>query len=85
MVSEKVHVRAYFVQETKAYIYLEVLSKELGAMALISIQMEDQLEGASNFNTWKARLLCILKKHDLYAYVTLVSEEPLSNVGIIQE
>ena len=54
-------------------------------MELISIRLEDCLKGTSNFNTWKARALRIIQEHDLYAYETLVIEEPSSNAGQIQE
>ena len=54
-------------------------------MVSISIQPKERLEGASNFNTWKERVLRILEEQDLDVYVTLVSEESLSNVGIIKE
>ena len=47
--------------------------------------MEDEHEGTSNFNTWKARVLIILEEHGLDSYVASVSEEPLSNEGRIKE
>ena len=34
------------------------------------------LQGTSNFNTWKARVIKILKEHDLDSFVTIVIEEP---------
>ena len=46
-------------------------------MASIFIQLKDQLQGASNFNIWKAMVLSILEEPDLDVYVTLVSEEAL--------
>ena len=55
------------------------MEQNLGALASIFIQLEDQLEGTSNFNTWKPMVLIILEEHDLDAYVTSMSEEPLSN------
>jgi hypothetical protein len=45
----------------------------------ISFRAEDRLEGASNFNVWKLRVMNILQEHDLDKYVTSVMEEPTSN------
>ena len=47
----------------------------------ISVRAEDRLEGASNFNVWKFRIMNILQAHDLEQYVTTVMEEPTSNAG----
>ena len=43
--------------------------------------MEDRLEGTSNFNTWKERVLNTLEEHDLDVYTTIVVEESTTNVG----
>ena len=48
-------------------------------MTSISVRPEDRLEGTSNFNTWKERVLNILKEHDLDYFVTSVVEEPKTN------
>ena len=50
-------------------------------MVLISIILEDQLEGTSNFNTWKAMSLNILEEHDLDGYISNVVEDPTTNNG----
>ena len=50
-------------------------------MELISVRSKDQLEGTSNSNTWKARVMNILEEHDLDGYVSKVVEEPTSNAG----
>ena len=50
-------------------------------MASSSIKAEHKLEGASNFNAWKARVFNILEKSDLDELVTSVMEDPTSNVG----
>jgi hypothetical protein len=50
-------------------------------MYSISVRPEDKLEGASNFNVWKARVLNILEEYDLDNFVTSTVEEPTSNVG----
>jgi hypothetical protein len=50
-------------------------------MASSSVKAEDRLEGASNFNAWKSRLLNILEEGDLDELVTGVMEEPTSNTG----
>ena len=52
-------------------------------MASISVRPEYRLEGTSNFNTWKARILTILEEHDLDGYVSSVVEELTTNVGHI--
>ena len=45
-------------------------------MTTPSVKSEDRLEGASNFNAWKARVLNILEESDLDDLVTRVVEEP---------
>jgi hypothetical protein len=50
-------------------------------MASSSVKDEDRLEGASNFNTWKCRILNILEESDLNELVTRVIEEPTSNTS----
>ena len=50
-------------------------------MASIFIWPKDLLEGTTNFNTWKARVINILEKHDLDSFVTAVIEEPTTNAG----
>jgi hypothetical protein len=50
-------------------------------MASSSVKAEDRLEGASNFNAWKCRILNILEESDLDELVTRVIEEPTSNTG----
>ena len=46
-----------------------------------TINAEDRLDGSSNFNNWKARLMAILEENDIDYYVTSVVEEPISNAG----
>jgi hypothetical protein len=48
-------------------------------MASSSVKAEDRLEGASNFNAWKARVFNILEESDLDELVTRVMEEATSN------
>ena len=48
-------------------------------MTSISIRPENKLEGASNFNVWKARVLNILEEHDLDNFVFNTVEEPTTN------
>ena len=50
-------------------------------MASILVRPEDPLEGNSNFNTQKAKVLNILKDHDLNGYVSNVAKEPNTNHG----
>ena len=44
-------------------------------MTTPSVKSEERLEGASNFNAWKARVLNILEDSDLDDFVTRVVEE----------
>ena len=48
---------------------------------MTSIQSEDRLEGSSNFNNWKARIIVILEEHDLDQYVITEVAEPTSAIG----
>jgi hypothetical protein len=50
-------------------------------MSSISVRPEDRLEGASNFNVWKARVLNILEEYDLDNFVISTVEEPTTNAG----
>ena len=52
-------------------------------MTSIPIQLKDHLEGTSNFNTWKERVLNLLEEHDLDSFVTSVAEGPTTNVARI--
>jgi hypothetical protein len=47
----------------------------------ISVRVEDRLEGDSNFNVWKLRIMNILQEHDLEQFVTSVMKEPTSHTG----
>ena len=48
-------------------------------MTSILVRSEDRLEGTSNFNTWKERVLNILEEHDLDSFATTMVEEPTTN------
>ena len=50
-------------------------------MATPSVKSKDTLEGASNFNAWKYRVLNILEESDLDDLVTRVVEEPTTTQG----
>ena len=50
-------------------------------MTTPSVKSKDNLEGASNFNAWKARVLNILEESDLYELVIIFFEEPTTNQG----
>ena len=50
-------------------------------MAIVAISPEDRLEGASNFNTWKARVLTLLEEHELDHFVTSEVEMPIFTIG----
>jgi hypothetical protein len=45
------------------------------------VKVENRLEGASNFNIWKVRVLNIFEENDLDNFITNVEEEPNSNAG----
>jgi hypothetical protein len=60
---------------------LDQVSSVSSMASSISVRAEDRLEGASNFNVWKLRIMNILQEHDLGQYVTIVMEEPTSNAG----
>ena len=59
--------------------------KELGFLALGQDDgfdpTEDRLDGSSNFNNWKARVIAIFEEHDIDHYVTMVVAKPTSNAG----
>ena len=48
---------------------------------MASIRTEDRLDGSSNFNNWKARVMAILEENDIDHYVTTVVVEPTTNAG----
>ena len=41
-----------------------------------SMKVEDRLDGASNFNSWKSRVLIILEENDLLKFVNEKVPEP---------
>jgi hypothetical protein len=47
----------------------------------ISVRPKYRHEGASNFNFWKLVVMNILQDLELDHFVTIVVEEPTSNVG----
>ena len=54
-------------------------------MILIFVWSEDHVEGTSNFNTWKERVLNIIEEHNLNGYVSIVEENPTTNEGRINQ
>ena len=64
-----------------AQILRSYSSTVLAEMSSIFVRPEDRLEGASNFNVWKARVLNILKEYDLDNFVISTVEEPTTNAG----
>ena len=50
-------------------------------MASITFRPEDRLEGSSNFNSWKARILATLEENDLDDMVINGTKEPTTNAG----
>ena len=52
-------------------------------MATNIFRLEDKLQGSTNYNFWKARLITILEENDLDEVVFNTIEEPTSNAGRI--
>ena len=50
-------------------------------MTTASFRPEDRLEGSSNFNSWKDRILATIEENDLDDLVINVVEEPTTNAG----
>ena len=50
-------------------------------MAVNIFRPEEKLQGSTNYNSWKAKLIAILEENDLDDIVFNVSEEPTSNAG----
>jgi hypothetical protein len=46
-----------------------------------TLRFEDKLDGALNFNTWKAKVFNLLEENDLDDYMTRVVEEPSDDNG----
>ena len=51
------------------------------AMAVNIFTLEEKLQGSTNYDSWKARLIAILEENDLDDIVFNVTEEPTSNAG----
>ena len=52
-------------------------------MATNTFRPEENLEGSTNYNSWKARFTAILEENDLDDLVFNTIEEPTSNAGRI--
>ena len=50
-------------------------------MATNTFRLEERLEGSTNYNSWKARLMATLEEDDLDDLVLNDIEEPTTNVG----
>jgi hypothetical protein len=44
---------------------------------VITLKIEDKLEGETNFRAWKARILLLLEENDLKEYVEVWFQVPL--------
>ena len=51
-------------------------------MASTTFKPKDKLEGSTNFNSWKARLIATLEENDLDDLVLNVVDEPTTNAGL---
>ena len=64
--------------------FIQLSSKfSVSKMSSISVRSEDKLEGASNFNVWKLRIMNILQELELDHFMTTLVEEPTTNVGSV--
>ena len=52
-------------------------------MAINGFKPEEKLYGSAKFNSWKARLTAILHENDLDDIVLNVTEEPITNAGML--
>ena len=43
---------------------------------VFSLRVEDKLDGASNFRSWKTRILFVLEKNEIQNYVNKDVSEP---------
>ena len=50
-------------------------------MASNTFRPEERLEGSTNYNSWKARLMATLEENDLDGLVLNAIEEPTTNAG----
>jgi hypothetical protein len=41
-----------------------------------TLRVDDRLEGATNFQVWKARIIFLLEENDLKDYIELVIPDP---------
>ena len=57
--------------------------QNIASMTLVFVQPKYRLEGISNFNTWKVRVLNILEENNLDGYVSTMVEDPTTNEGKI--
>jgi hypothetical protein len=48
----------------------------VSAIMVGNVPVEDRLDGASNFNSWKSRLLITLEESDLMKFVEEIVPEP---------
>ena len=46
-----------------------------------TLRVEDRLDEALNFNSWKARIMNLLEESDVDGYMTRVVEEPTDDYG----
>jgi hypothetical protein len=51
-------------------------------METTSLRVEDRLDGASNFLSWKARVTFLLKEHDFWEIVDKVVPAPTDPASI---
>lgn len=68
-----------FEQLSSAKQCLEELVRQLCEMASHGLRDQHRLDGASNYVIWKTKILVVLKKYDLEAYVKWVVVVPTDN------
>ncbi|XP_059078085.1 uncharacterized protein LOC131876659 [Cryptomeria japonica] len=49
-----------------------------------NVKVEDRLDGVSNFNSWKSRVLIVLKENDLLEFVEVDISKPIEDLKKIQ-
>jgi hypothetical protein len=57
--------------------FLEIFGPRVSAVMVGNVPVEDMLDGASNFNSWKSRLLITLEESDLMKFVEEFVPEPV--------
>jgi hypothetical protein len=60
-----------------ALVFLQISVSRVSAIMVGNVPVEDRLDGASNLNSWKSRLLITLEESDLIKFVDEFVPEPI--------